>query len=100
MHRRAKLTVFGRQLLVDRMEVDGWTIARAAEAAGVTRQTATKWRRRYREQGPAGLEDGSSRPRRSPRALPRERVEAILHARHELGYGPHRLAYVVDAPWV
>jgi transposase InsO family protein len=98
MHRKAKLTVFGRQLLVDRMEVDGWPVARAAEAAGVTRQTAGKWRRRYREQGIAGLEDASSRPHRIPRALAPEVVRAILVTRHELGYGPHRLAAVVDVP--
>jgi transposase InsO family protein len=89
------LTVFGRQLLVDRVATDGWTIARAAEAAGVSRQTATKWVRRYREAGVAGLEDRSSRPRRSPRALPDDQVAAILAARHELGVGPHRLAPVV-----
>lgn len=94
-HRRARLTVFGRQLLVDRVATDGWTIARAAEAAGVSRQTATKWVRRYREAGVAGLEDRSSRPRRSPRALSDEQVAAILAARHELGVGPHRLAPVV-----
>jgi transposase InsO family protein len=98
MHRRAKLTVYGRWLLVNRMEVDGWPIARAAEAAGVTRQTATKWRRRFREQGLAGLEDASSRPKRSPRVLAEEKVRAILVARHELGYGPHRLAAVVGMP--
>jgi transposase InsO family protein len=92
------LTVFGRQLLVDRIAVDGWSIARAAEASGVSRQTAAKWRRRYQELGAAGLEDGSSRPKRSPRALPDERVEAILLARHELGYGPHRLAPIIDVP--
>jgi transposase InsO family protein len=94
-HRRARLTVFGRQLLVDRVASDGWTIARAAEAAGVSRQTATKWVRRYREAGLAGLEDRSSRPRRSPRALSDAQVAAILAARHELGVGPHRLAPVV-----
>jgi transposase InsO family protein len=92
------LTVFGRQLLVDRVEVDGWTLARAAEAAGVSRQTATKWTRRYRQFGPAGLEDRSSRPQRSPRALPEAQVAAILAARHELGVGPHRLAPVVGSP--
>src|SRR3972149_3001755 len=92
MHRKARLTVFGRQLLVDRVETDGWTVARAAEAAGVTRQTATKGVRRYRACGLAGLEDRSSRPGRSPRALTGETVEAILVARHELGFGPHRLA--------
>ena len=98
MHRKAKLTVFGRQLLVDRIEVDGWTIARAAEAAGVTRQTATKWVRRYRADGVAGLDDQSSRPHRSPRALPAETIAAILVARHELGFGPHRLAPLVGVP--
>ena len=90
--------MFGRQLLVDRVETDGWTIARAAEAAGVSRQTATKWVRRYREAGPEGLEDRSSRPARSPRALAGGTVEAILAARHELGVGPHRLAPLVGVP--
>ena len=98
MHRRAKLTVFGRQLLVDRMEVEGWPVARAAEASGVSRQTASKWRRRYRELGPAGLHDRSSRPRRIARSLPAETIQAILVARHELGQGPHRLARVVEVP--
>jgi transposase InsO family protein len=98
MHRKAKLTVFGRRLLVDRMEVDGWPVARAAEAAGVTRQTASKWRRRYREQGLAGLEDASSRPHRIACSLGPEVVASILVARHELGHGPHRLATVVGVP--
>lgn len=96
-HRRAKLTVFGRQLLVQRVE-DGWSIARAAEAAGVSRQTTTKWVRRYRLAGEAGLEDRTSRPCRSPRALEPEVVAAIVRARHELGVGPHRLAPVLGVP--
>jgi transposase len=61
-HRRAKLTVFGRQLLAERVELDGWSIAKAAEAAGVSRQTATKWAHRYRADGLPGLED-HARPR-------------------------------------
>lgn len=97
-HRRAKLTVFGRQLLVDRIETDGWTIARAAEAAGVSRQTATKWLRRFRTSGPDGLEDRSSRPHRSPRSLDQETVETILVHRHELGVGPHRLTAALGIP--
>ena len=40
-HRTARLNVFGRQLLVTRVEVDGWSVAKAAEAQGVSRQTAT-----------------------------------------------------------
>jgi hypothetical protein len=83
------LTVFGRQLL-DRVVVDHWTVARAAEAAGVSRQTAIEWVRRYREFGSSGLEDRSSRPHRSPRTLPPAQVAAIVAAHHELGVGPHR----------
>ena len=61
-HRTARLNVFGRQLLVSRIELDGWPAAKAAEAQGVSRTTAHKWIRRYRSEGWAGLEDRSSRP--------------------------------------
>ena len=98
MHRKAKLTVFGRRLLVDRIELEGWPVAHAAAMTGVSRQTATKWVRRYRAEGLAGLEDRSSRPHRSPRRLAPEQVAAILAARHELGVGPHRLAPLVGSP--
>jgi transposase InsO family protein len=98
MHRKAKLTVFGRRLLVERIELEGWPVAHAAAMTGVSRQTATKWVHRYRAEGLAGLEDRSSRPHRSPRTLAPEQVAAILAARHELGLGPHRLAPVVGSP--
>ena len=91
-HRRARLTPFGRLLLVQRVEEEGWTIARAAEAAGVSRATTSKWLRRYREEGLPGLEDRSSAPRRCPHALPPGAVRKILRARRRLGVGPHRLA--------
>ena len=83
---------------MERIELEGWPIAHAAEMAGVSRQTATKWVHRYREAGLDGLEDRSSRPRHSPRALPADQVAAILTARHERGWGPHRLAPVVGVP--
>src|SRR3990172_6831249 len=91
-HRRAKLTPFGSLLVVQRVEEMGWTVARAAEAVGVSRPTAGKWLRRYRGEGLAGLEDRPSRPLRSPHALPLEEVQCILQARHHLRVGPHRLA--------
>ena len=97
-HRRAKLTALGRQLLVDRILVDGMTVAHAADMLGVSRQTAWKWLRRYEAEGEAGLEDRSSRPLRSPRALPQVQVDAILAARHKHRFGPHRLAPIVGVP--
>src|SRR6266508_6121800 len=77
VHRRAKLRVFGRRQLVERIELEGWPIAHAAAMTRVSRQTATKWVRRYQAEGPDGLEDRSSRPRRSPRSLAPEQVAAI-----------------------
>jgi transposase InsO family protein len=90
--------VLGRQLLVDRITVDGMAVAHAANMVGVSRQTAWKWLRRYAAEGLAGLEDRSSRPAHSPRALPQTQVDAILAARHEHGLGPHRLAPIVGVP--
>ena len=97
-HRRAKLTVLGRRLLVDRILIDGMAVAHAADMVGVSRQTAWKWLRRYETEGEAGLEDRSSRPARSPRALAQVQVDAILAARHEHRFGPHRLAPLTGIP--
>jgi hypothetical protein len=70
MHRRSKLTVLGRRLLVDRVIEQGWPVARAAEAQGISAATAYKWLRRWRAEGDQGLADRSSRPHRSPDDCP------------------------------
>jgi transposase len=68
LHANAKLTPGSRLLLCRRVEDGDRSLAEAAEAAGVSERTARKWLARYRSEGPAGLRDRSSRPRRSPRA--------------------------------
>jgi len=90
--------VLGRQLLVDRVLVDGWKPVDAAKAMGVSRQTAYKWLRRFRDEGPAGLEDRSSAPRRCPHRLSSEVVDSIVGARLGTLHGPHRLAYSLGRP--
>ena len=97
-HRRAKLTPFGRLVIVQRVEEMGWTVVAAAEAAGVSRATAHKWVRRYRQEGAAGLEDRSSAPRRCPHALPDRTVHRVLKARRRLKRGPHHLGAVLGMP--
>jgi len=97
-HRRARLNVFGRQLLVGRVELDGWSIAKAAEAQGVSRQTAHKWVVRYRAEGEAGLEDRSSRPQRSPRLTSPDRTAEVLRVRVERRWGPHRIGPLLGMP--
>lgn len=68
-HKHARLTSKGRALLVSRVLSEGWTVAAASEAAGVSKRTGFKWLARFRAEGAAGLVDRSSRPQRSPRAL-------------------------------
>ena len=97
-HRRAKLTPYGRLLIVQRVLELEWTVAETAKAAGVSRATAHKWVRRYREEGLPGLEDRSSRARRCPHALPARQVQRILRARTRLKRGPHMLEPVVGSP--
>ncbi|MCC6388676.1 MAG: IS481 family transposase [Dehalococcoidia bacterium] len=91
-HPNAKLTEYGRLLLVSRLE-EGWTQAEVAEAQGISSSTVAKYAKRYREEGVEGLKDRSSRPRRLPHALGETVIEAICTLRRELGAGPHRIAY-------
>ena len=97
-HRTARLNLFGRQLLIDRVVRDGWTVATAAEAQGISRATGHKWVRRYRSEGAAGLADRSSRPHRSPRATPARDVQRIVAARREWRWGPDRLGPLLGHP--
>lgn len=76
LHANHRTCPSSRRLICRRVLEEGWTVARAAEAAGCSERTASKWLRRYRD-GDLTLHDRSSRPRRSPKRLPVERVRAI-----------------------
>jgi transposase InsO family protein len=81
LHGNARLSVKGRELLVERIEVAGWSLSAAAEAAGVSDRTARKWLGRYRVEGPAGLADRSSAPAVVANRTDERRVEAIAALR-------------------
>ena len=91
-HTTARLTPFGRRLLVDRIEQLGWPVAQAAEAAGVSRQTAYRWLRRWRAEGEAGLVDRSSRPHSCPTRLAPVIEQRIVEDRLQYREGPHLMA--------
>ena len=98
-HPRAKLTVHGRQLLVQRVLQEGWTVPMAAEAQGCSAATGYKWIRRFAAEGFQGLRDRSSQPHRSPARLSRQREQAILARRTATLEGPHRIAWALgEAP--
>lgn len=80
-HANARLTVHGRQLLVDRVVIDGRKAAHVAAELGVSRQCAYRWVRRYREEGRAGLLDRSSRPHHCPSRTPAHVETAVIELR-------------------
>lgn len=96
-HPNARLNLHGRMLIVERA-AEGWTSAEIAEAQGVSRATVYKWLKRFREEGTSGLDDRSSRPHSSPRALSSELAERICSLRRELGAGPDRLSWELKIP--
>jgi transposase len=81
LHANARLSVKGRELLVDRVEKAGWSLTQAAEAAGVSDRTAAKWLARYRGEGPDGLLDRSSAPSVVANRTDDRRVEVIAALR-------------------
>jgi hypothetical protein len=94
MHRNAPLTPEGRLRLCLRIEA-GWPVAHAAASMGISRDRAYVWWRRYRQDGPAGLQDRSSRPLRCPaQTLPRVE-QRIVKLRRRRGLGPARIAGIV-----
>jgi transposase InsO family protein len=81
LHGNAELSLNKRRRLATRIQEDGWTLTKAAEAAEVSVRTARKWVRRYRAEGEPGLLDRSSRPHTSPTATPEQRVALIAALR-------------------
>src|SRR3954451_2431086 len=81
VHANAPLGPKGRLTMVLRVLEEGWSLAEAAEAAGVSERTCSKWVGRYRSEGEPGLHDRSSAPRSVPHRTPEELVEAIAALR-------------------
>jgi transposase InsO family protein len=97
LHRNARTCPRSRRLLVERVLVEGWSLAAAAGAAGVSGRTAWKWVDRYRREGESGLEDRSSRPNRVPSRTPADREELVVALR-ELRFTSPEIAETLGMP--
>lgn len=75
-------------LLVRRVRQEGWRVAEAAHAAGVSPRPAFKWLARFRAGGERMLHDRSSAPARKPRRTPPQTVAAIEDLRRQRLSGP------------
>jgi transposase InsO family protein len=91
-HPNARLTVHGRLLLCRRIE-QGWRVREAAAAAGISRQTASKWLGRWRREGDVGLVDRSSRPRRIARRVIGKLLRRVVLLRLTKRRGPAWIAW-------
>jgi transposase InsO family protein len=96
LHANHRTCPSSRRLICLRVLEQGWTLQRAAEAAGCSVRTASKWVARYRA-GDDLLLDRCSRPLRSPRRLPQQRVVAIERLR-QLRMTAAEIAEVLDVP--
>ena len=78
VHANAPLGPKGRETMVLRVLERGWSRTQAAEAAGVSERTCSKWVGRYLAEGAAGLLDRSSAPKSIPHRTPEDLVEVIV----------------------
>jgi transposase-like protein len=92
---RPRLTPYSRLLLVQRAQQR--PVAHVAAELGVSRQTASRWVRRYRAEGEAGLLDRSSRPRHQPHRTPPAVEAQVLALRAAARRGPVWLAAQLGA---
>ena len=79
LHANARLSPLGRQLLCERIRLEGWTVAEAAFAANVSERTAYRWLARYDAHEP--MTDRSCQPHSSPTRTPRKVVAVIERLR-------------------
>ena len=105
-HPNAVLTPEGRRRMVRCVLDQGWSVEATAERFQVDAKTVRKWRDRFVDEGPAGLQDRSSRPRRSPNRtaaswrrqvirLRRNRRWGADHIAHELGMAPSTVGAIL-----
>lgn len=97
-HANAALTPRARLRLACLVVEKGWSLPRAAERYDVSWRTAKKWADRYRNEGPDGMYDRSSRPHRQPNRTPQPVVRKIVHLRIKQRLGPVEIGHRLDMP--
>jgi hypothetical protein len=97
-HANAALTPKARLRLARLVVEDGWKPSEAAKMFMVSTVTARKWAARLRAEGPAGMLDRSSRPRRCPHQTPAPVRRQILELRWRHRLGPVQIGGRLGVP--
>jgi transposase InsO family protein len=90
-HPNARLTPYGRLVLVERI-LAGYRVADVAAQLGCSRTCAYKWLARYRAEGPDGLADRSSQPTHTPHRIDAGLEQMILQMRRTMRRGAEWIA--------
>lgn len=96
IHKLARLTPFGREVMVQRVAA-GVPVSTVAREAGVSRQTVYKWCRRAEADAPDALHDRASTPHHSPQRLVRYRRRQIEKRRRQR-WSSRRIAQYYQLP--
>lgn len=97
VHKNARLTPARRVELARLALRPGASLSALARTFGVSRQTAAKWRERWRGARPRHLGDRSSRPHHCPHRLPRARRRQI-HRWRQRRWSSCRIASYLQLP--
>jgi transposase len=97
-HANAALTPRARLRMARLIVESGWTAAAAAKMFMVAPRTARKWADRYRDEGPAGMTDRTSRPHHCPNKTPEHLKRRIVALRRRLRLGPVQIAGRTGVP--
>jgi len=97
VHANAAFGPRGRLTMVLRVVEQGWSVAEAAAAAGVSGRTCSKWVARYRSEGAAGLVDRSSAPRAVANRTD-ERVIAVITSLRRIRFTGPEIAELLGRP--
>ena len=90
-HPNARLTPYGRLVLVERITA-GYRVADVAAQLGCSRTCAYKWLTRYQTEGPGGLADRTSRPTHTPHRIDADLEQAICTLRAHTRRGAEWIA--------
>lgn len=97
-HANAALTPRHRLRLARLIVDDGWPPARAAEFFHVSWRTASKWAQRYRDEGPAGMNDRPSARKTQAHRTTVSVVRKIVHLRWKQRLGPLEIGARLGMP--
>jgi transposase InsO family protein len=98
IHKNARLTPYSRAEAARRVNEEGQTAKSVATDLAVSERTVRSWAKRSKEEGPAGLQDRSSRPHRLYRPTPEPVVQRIAALRRERMTGKAIAAEVGVSP--